>query len=316
MTGRYTYRLGTQATVIRADVPFGVPLSETFMSENLVEAGYTTALFGKVSQAAAARAVPGWAVAEDYLPRLFRMQWHLGFYQRAYTPLERGFGEHLGYYQGCIDYYEHTGGGYGNTPKGVDWHRGNESTCYSDDGNYTSTLIVPEAIGFIQRMDRVQQQQTQAQKPYFLYLPFHLIHGPNQVPQKYEDLYDAARPGLDPEMSAESQGLCGVCACPSHSSGANASWAQCRTVLGMAAALDEAVGTSASASASASASEQQPQFLLRQYSACPCLIVWSCAVCCVCCVCSLRPPLAATLQSSRSLRTMLTGRLPAGSAAP
>ena len=98
MTGRYTYRLGTQATVIRADVPFGVPLSETFMSENLVEAGYTTALFGKVSQAAAARAVPGWAVAEDYLPRLFRMQWHLGFYQRAYTPLERGFGEHLGYF--------------------------------------------------------------------------------------------------------------------------------------------------------------------------------------------------------------------------
>ena len=47
MTGRYTYRLGTQATVIRADVPFGVPLKETFMSENLKDAGYTTALFGK-----------------------------------------------------------------------------------------------------------------------------------------------------------------------------------------------------------------------------------------------------------------------------
>lgn len=47
MTGRYTYRLGTQATVIRADVPFGVPLDETFVANNMKEAGYHTALFGK-----------------------------------------------------------------------------------------------------------------------------------------------------------------------------------------------------------------------------------------------------------------------------
>lgn len=39
MTGRYTYRLGTQATVIRADVPFGVPLKETFVAENMKDAG-------------------------------------------------------------------------------------------------------------------------------------------------------------------------------------------------------------------------------------------------------------------------------------
>ena len=50
MTGRYTYRLGTQATVIRADVPFGVPLTETFMAQNMADAGYKTALFGKVSE--------------------------------------------------------------------------------------------------------------------------------------------------------------------------------------------------------------------------------------------------------------------------
>lgn len=47
MTGRYTYRLGTQATVIRADVPFGVPLKETMLGENLQAQGYTTGLFGK-----------------------------------------------------------------------------------------------------------------------------------------------------------------------------------------------------------------------------------------------------------------------------
>lgn len=52
MTGRYTYRLGTQATVIRSDVPFGVPLTETFLSQNMQDAGYATALFGKWVSAA------------------------------------------------------------------------------------------------------------------------------------------------------------------------------------------------------------------------------------------------------------------------
>jgi hypothetical protein len=47
------------------------------------------------------------------------LQWHLGFYQRAYTPLARGFDEHLGYYQGCVDYYKHTGGGYGGMSPGT-----------------------------------------------------------------------------------------------------------------------------------------------------------------------------------------------------
>lgn len=39
MTGRYTNRLGTQATVIRSDVPFGVPLENTFLSQNMQDAG-------------------------------------------------------------------------------------------------------------------------------------------------------------------------------------------------------------------------------------------------------------------------------------
>jgi arylsulfatase A-like enzyme len=73
-------------------------------------------------------------------------------------------------------------------------------------------------------------------------LPFHLIHGPSQVPQRFEDIYTAAYPHLDPLLTAEDQGMCGVCACPSHSNGANATWATCRTVLGMSAALDQAVG--------------------------------------------------------------------------
>ena len=156
MTGRYTYRLGTQATVIRADVPFGVPLEERFMAQNMKDAGYHTALFGK---------------------------WHLGFYQRAFTPLARGFDEHMGYFQGAINYYSHTGGGYGGTVSGVDWHRGNETTCYNDNGTYTAELIVPHVDAYL-----AQRAATPSQ-PFFLYLPWHLIHGPNQVPERFQALH-------------------------------------------------------------------------------------------------------------------------------
>lgn len=50
MTGRYTIRLGTQANVIFWDTPWGVPLNETFLSQNLKDAGYTTAIFGSVGR--------------------------------------------------------------------------------------------------------------------------------------------------------------------------------------------------------------------------------------------------------------------------
>ena len=47
MTGRYTIRLGTHANVIYWDTPWGVPLNETFVAENLQRSGYRTAMFGK-----------------------------------------------------------------------------------------------------------------------------------------------------------------------------------------------------------------------------------------------------------------------------
>lgn len=211
MTGRYTNRLGTQATVIRSDVPFGVPLANTFLSQNLQDAGYHTALFGK---------------------------WHLGFYQRAYTPLARGFDEHLGYFEGAIDYVTHVGGGYSGTKKGVDWHRGNGTSCFEDSGTWTEDLIVAESLAFLHRM----AQAPAPRKPFFLYYPLHLIHGPSEAPQRFLDLF----PERDLAASAASYGMCGVCQCKDQRSGqfqpADATWGACRTVLAMAAALDWAVG--------------------------------------------------------------------------
>lgn len=210
MTGRYTNRLGTQATVIRADVPFGVPLANTFMAQNLQDAGYHTALFGK---------------------------WHLGFYQWAYTPLARGFDEHLGYFEGAINYTSHVGGGYSGARAGVDWHRGNQTACFDDAGKWTEDLIVTETLSFLHRMARPAQT-----KPFFLYYPLHLIHGPSMAPPRFFDQF----PERNLTAPASSYGMCGVCQCKDQRSGdfgpADASWGSCRVVLAMAAALDWAVG--------------------------------------------------------------------------
>jgi hypothetical protein len=51
LTGRYTIRLGTQSNVVWWDSPWGLPLNETLLSQNLADAGYTTALFGKCAAA-------------------------------------------------------------------------------------------------------------------------------------------------------------------------------------------------------------------------------------------------------------------------
>ena len=80
MTGRYTTRLGTQSSVIFWDTPWGIDLNETFLPQNLVDAGYATAMFGK---------------------------WHLGMFKEAYTPMQRGFEQHMGYYQGCESAWTH-----------------------------------------------------------------------------------------------------------------------------------------------------------------------------------------------------------------
>ena len=80
MTGRYTIRIGTQSNVIYWDTPWGVPINETFLPQNMKDAGYDTAMFGK---------------------------WHLGMFKEAYTPARRGFDEHMGYYQGCESAWTH-----------------------------------------------------------------------------------------------------------------------------------------------------------------------------------------------------------------
>jgi arylsulfatase A-like enzyme len=151
MTGRYPMRHGLQVGVVRPWAQYGLPLEERTLPQALKEAGYFTAICGK---------------------------WHLGHFQRAYLPTNRGFVHQYGHYNGALDYFTHERDG------GFDWHR-NDQVC-RDEG-YTTNLIGEEAVRLIEKQD--------GSRPFFLYVPFNAPHSPLQAPQEYLDRYASIEDG-------------------------------------------------------------------------------------------------------------------------
>jgi arylsulfatase A-like enzyme len=98
--------------------PWAMPLNETFLSENLQDAGYYTAYFGK---------------------------WHLGFFTKEHLPMKRGFNEQYGYYLGGEDYWDHS------RTDGLDWHR-NDTLETRENGTYSADLLGLAAATFITKM--------------------------------------------------------------------------------------------------------------------------------------------------------------------
>ncbi len=137
LTGRYPMRHGLQVGVVRPWAQYGLPLEERTLAETLREASYFTAICGK---------------------------WHLGHFQRAYLPTQRGFVHQYGHYNGALDYFTHERDG------GFDWHR-NDEVC-RDEG-YTTTLLGDEAVRLIEKHDFAN--------PMFLYVPFNAPHSPLQA---------------------------------------------------------------------------------------------------------------------------------------
>ena len=81
MTGKYPYRVGRQHMYIKPLMPTGIPVNVPLMPDYFKKAGYMTHAIGK---------------------------WHLGSHSANYTPTQRGFAEHVGYWTGHEDYYDHT----------------------------------------------------------------------------------------------------------------------------------------------------------------------------------------------------------------
>jgi arylsulfatase B/arylsulfatase I/J len=149
ITGRYTIRTGISHHCYTTMT--GLPKNERLLPKAMKDAGYETWLTGK---------------------------WHLGFSETYMIPSERGFDHTYGFYNACIDAFNHTQGGGGcsaDSCKGLDWHRaqaGQKPVPVPEDrGTHTAHLIVSE-------IDRLlQQRQRQSEpKPLFLFVPFHMIH--------------------------------------------------------------------------------------------------------------------------------------------
>lgn len=145
MTGRYPIRHGLQVSVVRPWAQYGLPLAERTLPQALREVGYTTAISGK---------------------------WHLGHFQRAYLPTQRGFDTQYGHYNGALDYFTHERDG------GHDWHRNDR---VSRDEGYATILLGNEAVRVVEQAD--------ATKPFFLYVPFNAPHAPLQAPEEYLKRY-------------------------------------------------------------------------------------------------------------------------------
>lgn len=141
MTGRHPIHTGMQHTVLYAAEPRGLPLAERLLPEHLRRLGYATHCVGK---------------------------WHLGHYRRVYTPLERGFDTHLGYWTGHQDYFDHRAEERGSY--GLDMRRG-MAVAHDLAGRYTTDVLADESVRLIAAHNR--------SRPLFLYMAHAAVHSGN-----------------------------------------------------------------------------------------------------------------------------------------
>jgi arylsulfatase A-like enzyme len=145
LTGRHPMRQGLQRLVVYPWSQFGLPLNERTLPQALKERGYATYMSGK---------------------------WHLGHCEKAYLPMQRGFEQQYGVYNGAIGYYSH------EIENGLDWHRNGKPLV---EKGYSTELIGAEAVRMIEQHDSA--------KPMFLYVAFNAPHAPLMAPQGYLDKY-------------------------------------------------------------------------------------------------------------------------------
>lgn len=141
MTGRHPIHTGMQHTVLYAAEPRGLSLAERLLPEHLRHLGYATHIVGK---------------------------WHLGHFRREYTPQQRGFDSHLGYWTGHQDYFDHRAEERGSY--GLDMRRGME-VAYDLAGQYTTDVLADESVRLIAAHNRSQ--------PLFLYMAHAAVHSGN-----------------------------------------------------------------------------------------------------------------------------------------
>ena len=151
MAGRYPYHLGLADGVIKPGLPYGMPLNQTTLANELKRGGYATHIVGK---------------------------WHLGMYKWEYTPTYRGFDSFYGYYEGAEDYFNHTRAATKKC-KGIDF-RNNTKPVTDREGNYSTNL-------FTEAIEQAINEHDSEKGPFFIYAAYQAVHAPLEAPQKYFD---------------------------------------------------------------------------------------------------------------------------------
>ncbi|XP_053678592.1 arylsulfatase B [Anopheles nili] len=141
MTGKYPIHTGMQHTVLYAMEPRGLPLSEKLLPQYLKDLGYANHIVGK---------------------------WHLGHYQLQYTPLQRGFDSHTGFWTGHHHMNDHTAVEHGHW--GLDMRRGYD-VAYDLHGKYTTHVLAEEAVSIVHSHNK--------SSPLFLYMAHAAVHSAN-----------------------------------------------------------------------------------------------------------------------------------------
>ncbi|KAL7575423.1 hypothetical protein ACA910_007326 [Epithemia clementina (nom. ined.)] len=163
LSGKYPLHTGVH-NVILAQSTAGLPLGEETLADLLQRAGYRTNAIGK---------------------------WHVGHSSWQQTPTFRGFDEFYGYYLGAQDYFSHDHlGAYDLRHDQRPFCGKGCSKVVDEREQYSSPLFAREAIRMMKEytMNRTNKQE-QRDNPLFQYLAFQAVHCPNEVPQKYIDLY-------------------------------------------------------------------------------------------------------------------------------
>ncbi len=143
MTGRYPIRYGRQYNVLRPNSKVGLSLNEQLLPQGLREAGYATVHVGK---------------------------WHLGDFDRAYWPMQRGFDHTYGF----VPNHKKTS----HLVEAGDLQR-DEKPC--PDAGWLADLYTKEAVRQIEQRD--------PSKPLFLYVAYNSPHSPHECPPEYSDPY-------------------------------------------------------------------------------------------------------------------------------
>ncbi len=179
LTGRHPFRVGTGP-----EVGGELAMEETTIAEGFKANGYRTGVFGK------------WHNGEDPDTNAFRAAFSEAFKDLPNKKFEPGFGANAHgfdeawiYYGGGADYFDR------RTVKGrgpVSWWHNTEFR--PQDEGYTDDLVTQHAMEFI---------NENKERPFFCYVPFHIVHAPLQAKPSDLAAIDANVAAILPASKAE-----------------------------------------------------------------------------------------------------------------